>query len=68
MMVDLVVNFLVFITFDQDAIQIIGLDFNNIISSTSTLNSITSVIAMICHILSLSLMDGCKFVRLAQLR
>jgi hypothetical protein len=67
-MVGLMVTFLVFITLDQDAIQIIGLDFNNIISSTPTLNSITSVIAMSCHIFALSLMDGCKFVKLAQLR
>ena len=73
--VDFVVNLVVFVfaivnfamTIDGEWIKILGLDFDNIIASDPTFTTVTSLVAMICQIISLAVMsktDVHKFVKL----
>jgi hypothetical protein len=57
-----------FVEFKQEAVRVVGLDFNNIISSTPTLNLVTSVIAMICQAICLKIMGQVKIGRIVELR
>jgi hypothetical protein len=74
--IDFCVNLIVFVVafvsyfteFDSEAITIIGLDFNNIISSTPTLNLVTSLIAMICQVICIVMLGNVKVRRLVSMR
>jgi hypothetical protein len=76
LIVDFVVNFIVFVwasvsyvvEFDSEVIRVIGLDFNNFISSTPTLNLVTSLVAMICQTVCLLIMRRCSISRVIVLR
>jgi hypothetical protein len=76
LIVDFVVNFIVFVwaavsyvvEFDSEVIRVIGLDFNNFISSTPTLNLVTSLVAMICQTICLLIMRRCSISRVIVLR
>ena len=76
LIIDFIVNLAVFVfaivsymvTIDAEAVRVLGLDFNNIISSTPTLNLVTSLIAMICQIIVLVLMKKCKVEKLVEMR
>ena len=76
LIIDFIVNLAVFVfsivsylvEFNSEALRVLGLDFNNIISSTPTLNLVTSLIAMICQIIVLALTKKCKVEKLVELR
>ena len=76
LILDFIVNLAVFVfaivsyivTIDTEAVRILGLDFNNIISSSPTLNLVTSLIAMICQMVVLGLMQKCKVEKLVDMR
>ena len=76
LIIDLIFNLVVFvfaiidfaIDLDAEWVRILGLDFNNIIASSPTFTLITSLIAMICQIISLVLLNKTDYTSFMLLR
>ncbi|OHT17507.1 hypothetical protein TRFO_02545 [Tritrichomonas foetus] len=76
LIVDFVVNFVVFIfaiidyvkNMDYEWVKLLGLNFDNIISSKPTFTTVTSLVAMICQIISIVLMRKTNVQKFIKLR